>query len=85
MEFEKQKPVSDEYRANWDRLFKPRRTVTVREAFEFCGIPVHIDDSIPKDEVRLVGENGELMGRINGIGSPKYPNGCPILSEEANG
>ena len=59
-------PASDEYRENWERVFRPK--VTVYEALEYCGIPVKIDDSIPKNEIWLVSEN--RIDKIVNIGAP---------------
>ncbi len=61
--------ASDQYRNNWDRLFRPKTTVTVYEALAYCGIPVQINDAIPKDEVWLVSENH--IDKIVNIGASK--------------
>ena len=60
------KPSNDAYRDNWDRIFKPK--VTVREALEYCGIPVEICEGIPKDEIWLVSD--DRIDKIVNIGVP---------------
>ena len=67
MEFEQQKPVTNEYRENWDRVFHPK--VTVREALEYCGIPVIIDESIPPTEIHFHHPSGRVDKLVN-IGAP---------------
>lgn len=62
-------PASDQYRDNWERIFGRKHTVTVHEALEFCGIPVEINDSIPKDEIWLMSVN--RIDKIVNIGAPK--------------
>ena len=66
LNFERQKPVTDEYRENWERVFLPKTKCTVREALEFMGILVVIDDSIPPTEIHLRHPNGRV-DKIVGI------------------
>jgi hypothetical protein len=66
MDFEGQKPVTDQYRDGWERIFRPKTRCTVREALESIGIPVVIDDSIPPTEIHLRHPNGRV-DKIVGI------------------
>jgi hypothetical protein len=58
--------ASDTYRDNWDLIFRPKTICTVREAMEFMGIPVEIDDSIPPTEIHLRHPSGRV-DKIIGI------------------
>jgi len=69
MDIERQKPVTDQYRDGWERIFRPKTRCIVREALGSIGIPVVvvIDDSIPPGEIHLRHPNGRV-DKIVGIG-----------------
>ena len=59
-------PASDNYRENWERVFRPKTICTVREALEFMGMSVVIDDSVPTTEIHIRHPNGRV-DKIVGI------------------
>jgi hypothetical protein len=71
MEFEKQKPITDDYRKGWERIYSHWPVaVCVQEKDCSCLVGTMHHSSCPADK------------RIRDVMADRsYRNGCPILSE----
>ena len=74
MEFEQQKPITDEYRRGWERIYAqreawkcPRLSEVNTDGDGACLTPELIRKTLAKWKIKM--------------GHEEYPNGCPILSE----
>ncbi len=61
--------ASNDYRANWERVFRKHK-VTAYQALEYCGVPMTINEQVPKDEIWFVKE-GEIVAKMTNVGAPE--------------
>jgi hypothetical protein len=81
MDFEQQKPITDEFRNGWERIYaqqEARKTECVKEEFmrdQMSKAVMALDEIIAQDMSAATG------GKFHPDYFRTYPNGCPILSE----
>jgi hypothetical protein len=67
------KPSTTEYRENWERIFMPANRQSfedVQLAKRIAEMPVILDPTQPRDEVKFVTSTGTVY-RITNIGAPE--------------
>ena len=81
MEFEQQKPITDEYRKNWERIYlqqEARKTERIKEEFmhgQMGNAVMVLDEVIAQDMSIATGR------KFHPDYFRTYSNGCPILTE----
>jgi hypothetical protein len=76
MDFEHQKPVSEQYRENYDKVFVNKPTENPIFIDTQFG-RFYFDDRMPKNQIDIISEDG----RKPLITNLAYPNGCPVIEE----
>lgn len=68
MDFERQKPVSDEYRENWERVFRSgdmRNRPSLMPVIETPFGRFAVDPSMPRDCIGIIDRNGRRLFMVN--------------------